>query len=254
MRYEDVTSGGNAGTPLHTRVQRHAAVELRFLVPATLAQQILARARGAMAADPHGSGPHGDTYRVTTICFETPAFHVHQRTGSYGRAKYRVRRYNQAAEVYLERKLRTREVLSKRRSSLSVGALGCLLNGAGRALPDAGWFIRRVAARQLKPICQVSYVRTARQIVSPRGASRLTVDTEIQAWPVDALQFVDGAGVTLASGSAVLELKFAGAAPPAFKTLVEQFGLAPGTFSKFRLALTGLGLISGEETTVKDQV
>lgn len=191
-------------------------------------------------------------YCVTTLCFDTRAFDVHRRNGSYGRAKYRIRRYNQAPDVFLERKLRTQDMLVKRRSLVALDTLGALLNGAGRSGHVQHWFSRRVAARRLGPICQISYTRVARQTVAAGVVSRLTVDTSVQAWPVDAPCFVEGAGTGVVDNQAVVELKFAAAAPAVFKAVVERFALTPDTFSKYRFAMSGLGLVQGSELRQAD--
>ena len=61
-------------------------------------------ARAHLAPDHFGSGPHGDGYTTTSLYFETPGFDVYHRRGSYGRSKFRIRRYGEADIVFLERK------------------------------------------------------------------------------------------------------------------------------------------------------
>ena len=253
MRYNADTRLWTGNADRQSPRRRNRAVELRFLVPEDRAADILRWSRLTLDPDPHGSGRHADTYCVTTLCFDTPAFDVHRRNGSYGRAKYRIRRYDHAPEVFLERKLRTQDMLVKRRSPVALGTLGALLHGPGRCGLAAHWFSRRVAARRLGPICQISYTRVARQTVAAGVVSRLTVDSNVQAWPVDALRFVDGAGTRLVDGQAVVELKFAAAAPAVFKALVECFALTPDPFSKYRLAMSGLGLVQASEPPQADQ-
>ena len=62
------------------------------------------------------AGPHGDEYRITSLYFDTAAFDVLHARGSFGRSKYRVRRYGASEVVYLERKLRKPGLLHKRRT------------------------------------------------------------------------------------------------------------------------------------------
>ncbi len=69
-----------------------------------------------MEIDPHASPEIGDGYLITTLYCDTPAFDVFHQNGSYGNAKYRLRRYGHGEEIFLERKLRNRQMVVKRRS------------------------------------------------------------------------------------------------------------------------------------------
>lgn len=143
-----------------TYEERFDGRELKFLVLPRQVDEVLDWARRRLAADRHATmGPHGDRYRVTTLYFDTPGFDVFGRQGSYARAKYRVRRYGDGAVVFTERKLKTRCVVSKRRSLLELEELPSLLDGA--LAGGSAWFGRRLAARDLRPVCTVSYLRTA---------------------------------------------------------------------------------------------
>jgi hypothetical protein len=222
--------------------RRARARELRFLVDQALATEILTWARQQLVPDPHGIGSHRDAYKVTTLYFDTPAYDVFNRNGSYRRAKYRIRRYDVTGVAFFERKLRTRRMLAKRRSPASLANLEQLWGPSSNG-PVGGWFRRRLQVRRLGPVCQIAYDRSARQITSGQSVARLTVDTNIRAWPIETPQFVDGKGVSLLDGRAVVELKFQAVPPPAFKALVERFGLQPEVFSKYRLAMSRLGLV-----------
>src|SRR5215207_2560757 len=100
----------------HSRETRARASEIKFLVEPALATDIRSWARANLAPDPHGSGPFGDEYETSSIYFDTDAFDVLRRQGSYGRAKYRVRRYSRGDVVFLERKLRRPRIVAKRRT------------------------------------------------------------------------------------------------------------------------------------------
>ena len=67
--------------------------EIKFVVDAQMGERIRAWARTFLDADRHGTGPFGDEYRTSTLYFDTAEGHVFHRWGSYGRAKYRIRRY-----------------------------------------------------------------------------------------------------------------------------------------------------------------
>src|SRR4051812_4906695 len=96
------------------REDRAFAAEIKFLVPADRVDALRAWARGRLGPDPYGGGPYSDTYQTNTLYFDTRDLDVFYRRGSYGRSKYRVRRYGRSAELFLERKLKTRDLVSKR--------------------------------------------------------------------------------------------------------------------------------------------
>src|SRR6185503_941072 len=129
--------------------------EIKFLVNEATGLQIREWARERTDADPHGTGPYGDEYRVSTLYLDTAARDVFHRRGSYGRSKFRVRRYGDEPRVFLERKLRTGSRLAKRRTDIPIETLHLLktLDTGGN---DTKWFRRRVSIRQLAPVCRVS--------------------------------------------------------------------------------------------------
>ena len=178
--------------PATSSETRSRSRELKFLVEAETAPAVLAWARHRLGPDPHGSGDHLDAYRVTSLYFDTEQLDVYHRRGSYRRGKYRVRRYDHAEVLFLERKLRTDRVLIKRRTEVSFDGL-LALSGNHHGPEWAGhWFRRRLAARELQPVCQVSYDRVARIGETPLGLARLTCDRDLRAhqirdftWPLD---------------------------------------------------------------------
>jgi len=228
---------------LDTREQREFAAEIKFLVAPELAEQIRAWARGRLMADPHASGDGHDGYSITSLYFDTGALDVFHRRGSFGRSKYRIRRYGASETAFLERKLRTRGLLAKRRSKIALDALGRL---AGTA-PEHGWpgfwFHRRARLRQLEPVCQIAYQRTARVALTPNGPIRLTLDDQLRAQPARGLGFHEQPGTLLAADRVILEMKFRREMPILFKYLVAEFALNPQPFSKYRFAMDALDLV-----------
>ena len=107
----------------HIREVRSQAREVKFVVEADMAGLIRQWARTHLDPDPHGGGPFGDEYQTTSVYFDTDAFDVFHRRGSFGRSKYRIRRYGDEETVFLERKMRQPAVLAKRRTILSLAAL-----------------------------------------------------------------------------------------------------------------------------------
>ncbi len=234
-----------------TRETRAFASEIKFVIDAGLADRVRAWARQHLQADPHGGGAHGDEYRTTSLYFDTPALDVLNRRGSYGRAKYRIRRYADSDVVFLERKLRTRNLLAKRRTLVPIGDLtwldgataGATAAEAARAWPGR-WMSRRLAVRELTPVCQVTYHRMARGIDAAAGHARLTLDDALHTTPADRIHFGADAGVPVLLGAHILELKFRTHLPAVFTRLVEEFGLVPQAASKYRMSMESLGRIA----------
>src|SRR3954471_17584026 len=99
--------------------KRDGAYEIKFLVPTATADAALAWARQHLAPDPHAqSGTDGDGYRVNSLYFDTQGLDVYRRNGSYGKSKYRVRRYGDESAIFLERKLKSGGLVSKKRTRI----------------------------------------------------------------------------------------------------------------------------------------
>jgi hypothetical protein len=221
---------------------RKLASEIKFLVEPAQAEEIRKWARARLSPDPNANGGVGDTYRVTSLYFDTDQLDVFRRKGSYGRSKLRIRRYGLAEGAFLERKLRTKDLVGKRRSFVSLGELERLAGDEPERGWDGYWFHRRLVARALKPICQITYLRMARVASTDRGTIRLTVDDELRTVPLHDLAFDDTAhGAPVTDGRLVLELKYIRPAPALFKELIEEFQLTSAPISKYRFAAVALG-------------
>ena len=218
--------------------------ETKFLVPASLGDDLRAWSRSRLGPDPNGGGPHRDQYGVVSIYFDTDGHDVYQRHGSYGRSKYRIRHYENDKAAFLERKLRTRLFLSKRRTRIPIDSVPTLRLDEPDPTHPGFWFFRRVIVRRLHPVCQIRYSRTARMAETPEGHVRMTLDAGISAVPTRVAAFNSTPGKALAEGLMVLELKYAGVFPHLFKDMVDEFGLRPHPASKYRLAVHGLNLAS----------
>ena len=227
--------------PIDAHETRQAAIEVKFLLEPDRAERVRAWARDHLAPDPHGGGAHGDAYRTATLYLDTTALDVFHRRGSYGRAKYRVRRYGATDVAFLERKLRRPRLLVKWRTSVPLAVLDAL-GTSGLAPGDPGhWFQRRIACRRLAPACVVGYTRLARLGVAEGAPVRLTVDDDLRAWPAGGLALAaTGEGCPASPGRHILELKYRGRLPALFRRLVQDLALTPGTISKYRLATTAL--------------
>ncbi len=227
------------------RENRELASELKFQVPVPLAERIRDWARGRLSPDPN-AGETGDAYHISSLYFDTGQLDVFHRNGSFGRSKYRIRRYGPSRVAFLERKLKTHGMVCKRRSSVAVDELQRLVEAEAVPGWPGFWYHQRLLVRQLQPTCQIAYARMARVAANGHGPIRLTVDQGIRAQPADGLSFADpAAGQEVSDGCAIVELKYRHEMPVLFKQLVEQFALNPKPISKYRLAMTSLGLASG---------
>ena len=230
---------------LDVRESREFASEIKFQVPEFVGQQILEWAGSRLAPDPNalGDGLSG-AYQITSLYFDTETFDVYRRNGSFGRSKYRVRRYGPSSSVFLERKLKTRGLVSKRRASVAVEELARLHGAEADTGWPGFWYHQRLLARQLKPICQITYHRVARVALTPSGPIRLTFDRRIRTVPLDRIAFNDSAqAYDLSDHQVIVEFKFRLGMPVLFKELVEKFVLTPKRISKYRLAVVALGLV-----------
>jgi hypothetical protein len=230
-----------------TRETRASACEIKFLVDESLAPRIREWARTHLQPDPHGSGPFGDEYKTSTLYFDTRGFDVFHRRDSFGRAKYRVRRYGESSTVFFERKLRKPGLLIKRRTRDDIGALDRLSGRIADPAWAAHWFHRRLLARSLQPVCQITYQRTARVAPVAEGLARLTLDAGLRAAPVDEAHFEAGQGEEVLDGRVVLELKYHSRVPALFRRLIEEFALEPETASKYRLGMAVAGSLPARE-------
>ena len=225
--------------------KKEFASELKFLLDPARAELVRVWAREQLVADPNAGGPTtGDTYAITSLYFDNTALDVFHRRHRMHLSKYRVRRYGGPdGPVFLERKLKARGRLAKRRFPVTAEEIALV---AAPVVPEAWagrWFHTRVVARRLRPICEISYDRLARVLLTAAGPIRLTMDTRLRARSTAGLAFQDdGSGLPLASDQVVLELKYRRELPVLFRELVARFQLSPQPFSKYRTAVTALEL------------
>ena len=228
------------------RENREFAAEMKFVVSPETGEKICAWARTHLDPDPNGNGDAEDEYRITSLYFDTEGFDVFRRNGSFGRSKFRIRKYGASEQVFLERKLKTRGLVAKRRSLVPAGELPWLggenRNGAWRGT----WYQRRIVLRQLRPVCQIAYERTARVGRSEQGPIRLTIDRQLRAVPVQEIEFLEDPGQPVAPEHLIVEMKYRAVFPALFKGLVETFALTPAAISKYRLSVRQLGLAPAE--------
>ncbi len=220
-----------------------SSYEIKFLLESAAADAIEAHVRASLRPDPHGDPALGGAYSITTVYLDTPAFDVFHRARELDGAKCRVRRYGRGDQVYLERKRRKGNRVQKRRSGVEGAGLEQRLSGAGAAGWAGEWFREEVEARGFRPVCSLTYLRTAFFGTADEKHFRLTIDRGIMTSRASGWT-VEPAGTTeLLRGKAVCEMKFREAMPQPLKALVARFGLLPAAASKYRAACLALGLV-----------
>ena len=225
----------------HARETRPFASEIKFMVAADLGERIREWARVNLEPDPYGGGPFNDRYHTASLYFDTAAGDVFHRRRSFGRSKYRVRRYGAAAFAFLERKLRKPGILVKWRTIVSLDTIDRLADPEPDGDWPGEWFHRRLLLRQIRPVAELSYWRVARFARTAEGPARLTLDEDLRAVPVTEPRFTGLDGQEVLPGQMILELKYRQHPPAIFKRLVETFALEPQRASKYRLGMAAMG-------------
>ena len=152
------------------------------------------------------------------------------------RIRQRARSLFAADLVFLERKLRTPDLVSKRRTTVRCDDLPLLTAGPHDAKWEGRWFQERLRLRKLGVVCQVIYRRTARVGMTDYGPFRLTIDEDLRASATNAPEFHETEGIRMTE-KAIVEMKFRAVMPTLLKQVVEEFALRPARVSKYRLAI-----------------
>jgi hypothetical protein len=238
----DVLPVGDFLSPALTSRQANA-YELKFLVDRSAAAEIESWARERMMIDPHGHQHRNGAYTTTTLYCDTPHFDVFLKSPSYRRRKFRLRRYGDCFEAYLERKTKTGQRVRKRRTSIPLGELAFLEGAVSTEDWEGHWFHRRILLKGLGPSCALSYDRTAFGKPAEEGTMRLTLDRHIFSLRTGSWEFPNpGKGLPALRNQAILELKYQTVLPTLFKEVLEVFGLQPSAHSKYRSALQSWGV------------
>jgi hypothetical protein len=228
---------------IHIRETREQAREVKFLIDTERAPLIQEWMRANLGPDQFGEGPFQDQYATSSLYFESDTFDVFHRRGSYGRSKYRIRRYGTTSSImFLERKFRTDRLLAKRRTIVPISDFDYLVGTEANREWAGYWFHRRVLLRRLRPLVQLSYERTARLGSSSTGPIRMTIDFNLRVLPLPDRAFLPGLGFPILEGQNIIEVKYLVALPAVIKQLSEQFKLRPQPVSKYRTGLAALGL------------
>lgn len=223
---------------------------MKFVVDATVADTITAWAKQHLAADPHG-GESDDGYRVNSLYLDTLTFDTYHRRPGFRRRKFRLRRYGDESTIWLELKRKRNGLVRKRRVSVVETEWSRQISQPPDLDWEGAWFRRRLDQRQLRPVCQVTYCRSARIGTSATGPIRLTIDHDLFATDAADWRVPSGplSGEPLLNGQRIVELKFREVLPASFRGLIQDLRLAPRSFSKYResvAACVPLSRLTGE--------
>jgi hypothetical protein len=229
------------------------AFEVKYLLSPGQFDKILTWARSALAPDPYAAVRGGDDYRVDSLYFDTRELDVYRQTKGYRESKLRVRRYGRESVLYLEEKRKKAGFVRKRRTPIEGNELSWLAFDASSSRLAGAWFRARLRALALEPVCRVAYDRIARVGADGDGPVRLTLDRNIVCGLAGGLEFsdLDMRPLRPVEGE-ILELKYRGSMPAAFRELVATLRLDPDAFSKYRTAAERQGLTRGQSTAGLD--
>lgn len=245
LRFDAASLAAISQSPSLARSVRgnEPAREMKLLLSEAQARDVEARLAPLLSLDPHADPDEGNSYRLSTLYCDTPQLDVLHRRGRYRLFKFRLRRYGDANQVYLERKSKRGTQVRKRRASVDLSEL----NYFDEALcpePWAGnWYHRQVRRNRFAPQCLIQYERVAYFGACGSGPLRLTFDRNVRgslqhdwslAEPTDSL--------LLLPGMVVCEFKFRAALPALFKSVLQLLQLAPQGVSKYRGCLQAHGL------------
>jgi len=216
-------------------VSPRGASEMKFVVDANIADAIAVWAKQHLAADPHG-GESEEGYRVNSLYLDTLNFDTYRRCPRFRRRKFRLRRYGNESTIWLELKRKRNGLVRKRRVSVAETDWTHQITQPADPEWEGAWFRRRLDQRQLRPVCRVTYCRTAYVGTSATGPLRLTIDRELFATDATDWHVPTGplTGEPLLNSQRIVELKFRDVLPNSFRGLIQDLRLAPRSFSKYR--------------------
>lgn len=233
---------------LRPRATRGPSYELKFVLNEALARQVESRLAPHLTLDPHADASLGGAYRTHTLYLDTDEFDILRGVEGFRRRKHRARWYGAAEIVFLERKTKAGDRVSKKRCRIDLGDFGKLENGGGPAGWPAEWFVRQVRQRGLAPRCVLTYERTAFFGEFDSVPVRLTFDRSLRGTLVSEWRPTRvPAERPVLLADVICEFKFAGAMPAVFKRTIEELQLAPVRFSKYRLCMQSQGFAERTE-------
>jgi hypothetical protein len=220
--------------------------ELKYLISEAQVEAVRRAIAPFCVLDPHSEAAPDHQYGIQSLYFDTPARDIYRmsRERRARRWKLRVRRYDDAEQVFLEVKYKDHDMVKKPRAR--IPAHGWVERVQAPAPTDASaaehMFRDRCERFGLRPSLMVRYQREA-WLSTIDSYARVTFDRRIvcQAWPdwsfdTDDRQWLalDGARSMLGvPAGVVLELKCLSAVPRWLSNVVHDVGLSRARYSKF---------------------
>jgi len=203
-----------------------AGYERKYLVPELSADTLLGMVSELLPPDPHGA-----TYRVASLYFDSPDWVSYHRVVP---GKWRLRRYGTGDTVFAEYKAKPAPGSVHKRSSALTTDESLNLETSGKP----GWFVKAIEKNQLKPVLMVSYERHAFVGTLDGEEVRLTLDRHLCADRCTEIAVPSSAdnGLQL-TDARILEVKFGTSLPIAIAHILESLDLAPESFSKYRCGI-----------------
>ncbi|TWU55543.1 polyphosphate polymerase domain-containing protein [Rubripirellula reticaptiva] len=222
-------------------------IELKYVLDAKLSLEVRQWAREHLGVDGHCNDALGDSYDVNTLYLDTAELDIFHRSSDFGKAKHRIRRYGDDSTLWVETKRKKANVVKKNRTATSEQEVESRLTDLSDQTAWCGdWFSDRVVQRQLQPTVQVHYRRFARTSILGGESLRLTIDSQLQASPIDGWNVASTSDVAnhakrmAITSDEILELKFHNQMPHLFKELLRTFAIPATGFSKYRTAVANI--------------
>lgn len=220
--------------------------ENKYLVSAATRVALLPLLKARMRFDPHGSIAPG-TYPIFSIYMDTDdlACYHEKIDGLFKRCKVRLRHYSPDRPPYfLEMKGRVNAQIVKKRAILSDEEFDCCVHG--RPVPDDRGndaiieYNQYVAARRIKPVAVIGYIREAFESHLP-GDLRVTFDYNVTCRQYSYKGDINHATYrTMHEQWYILEIKFNMFMPQWISDIVKRFSLWNETSCKYGYGINRL--------------
>jgi hypothetical protein len=208
---------------------------MKFILSHAQADDVVQWASTHLKHDSHSDPALGGAYSITSIYLDTAEQDVFKRTKGYRQHKFRVRRYGTSHHLFLERKTKSNGQVSKIRSRIPEAELELLRRSDIDPDWTGVWFRDNLTKKRLAPAAIVRYRRRAFMGGLADKPVRLTLDDSIRFAPAAEFDFCHNEpSIVLVPDNVVLELKFCNSIPAAFKSLIADLRITPGSLSKYR--------------------
>ena len=233
------------GQPMDATQSRR---EFKFLLPAEVAEAVRAEVAGHYGGDGHAVAD----YHITSDYFDSEdhASYWEKVLGYHNRERVRTRTYRdhgggRPPVSFIEIKHRARDLTTKLRMPLDEDELAATLRGE---IPDFEGreggprfrisLMHVIESPRWEPLMRIGYRRKAYDHADG-GRLRITFDSEVRCALPD---YASAADVrpdlkVLDEGAQVMEVKSIGPVPYWFRDLLGRFSIAPGSLSKYTIAM-----------------